>query len=73
MQVHEGLLASSSLGPSVPVTVEQGLGLEVGSSWIFMGWSRGFLVRMGEFLKPLVPHCDMELSVKGMLCGCSWH
>ena len=26
MQVHEGLLASSSLGPSVPDTAEQGLG-----------------------------------------------
>ena len=26
MQAHEGLLASSSFGPSIPVTAEQGLG-----------------------------------------------
>ena len=48
MQVHKGLFASSSLGPSIPDTAEQGLGPrsevtqrsrnldpEVGYSWVF--------------------------------------
>ncbi|CAD7675109.1 unnamed protein product [Nyctereutes procyonoides] len=41
MQVHEGLLTSSSLGPSIPDTAEQGLGPQGGFQLSFMGWSRG--------------------------------
>ena len=41
MQAHEGLLASSSLGPSVPATAEQGLGprsgLQLGFLWAGLG------------------------------------
>ena len=73
MQAHEGLLASWSLGPSVPVTRSRDLDSEVGYSWIFMGWSRGFSVRVGEFLKMLGPHSDMGLSAKGNVCSFSWN
>ena len=48
MQAHEGLLASSSLGPSVPDTEEQGLGPRGGFQLDFMGWSRG---KVGFFSK----------------------
>ena len=37
MQVHEGLLASSSLGPSTPDTAEQGLGPRGGLQLGFYG------------------------------------
>ena len=47
MQTHEGLFTSSSLGPSVSDTTEQGLGPEVGFSLVLRaglgdlpkGWS----------------------------------
>ena len=58
MQAQEGLLANSSLGPSIPLTAEQGLGPQGGLQLGFMGWSRGFPVRVGEFLRLLVPHSD---------------
>ena len=62
MQVHEGLFASSSLGPSIPDRVEQGLGpqsaLQLG---FFIGWSRGFSEGVEEFLKFCL-HFDMGLS-----------
>ena len=61
MQTHEVLLASSSLGPSIPDRAEQGLGPEVGYSWVFMGWSRRFSEGMEEFLKFCL-HSDMGLS-----------
>ena len=41
MQVQEGLLTSSSLGPSIPDTEEQGLGPRGGFQLSFMGCSRG--------------------------------
>ena len=41
MQVHKGLLASSSLGPSAPVTAEQGLGPRGEFQLSFMGLSKG--------------------------------
>ena len=65
MQVHEGLLTSSSLGPSIPDTAEQGLGPQVGFSWVFMGWSRGFPEGVEEFLK-LCSHSDMGLPAVGI-------
>ena len=36
MQAHEGLLASSSLGPSIPNTAEQGLGPRSGLQLVFL-------------------------------------
>ena len=35
MQVHEGLLASSSLGPTIPDTAEQGFGPRSGLQLFF--------------------------------------
>ena len=61
MQVHEGLLTSSSLGPSVPDTTEQGLGPRGGFQLSFMGWSRGAPEGVEEFLKFCL-HSDMGLS-----------
>ena len=61
MQAHEGLLASSSLGPSIPITVEQGLGPRGGFQLSFMGWSKGPPKRVEEFLKFCL-HFDMEPS-----------
>ena len=78
MQVQEGLLASSSLAQVSPTEWSRGLDPKGGSSWVFMGWSRGFSEgikeiffpfhsdmreRVGEFLK-LCFHSDMGLSVK---------
>ena len=49
MQTHEGLFTSSSLGPSIPDTAEQGL---EPPKWVtagfFIGWSRGFPEGMEE-------------------------
>ena len=59
MQAHEGLFASSSLVQVHPTQRSRDLDPEVGYSWIFMGWSRGFPVRVEEFLKLLVPHSNM--------------
>ena len=62
MQAHEGLLASSSLGPSIPHTVEQGLGPQSGLQLgFFIGWSRGFSEGVEEFLKFCL-HSDRGLS-----------
>ena len=62
MQAHEGLLASSSLGPSIPDTAEQGLGPQSGfTAGFFIGWSRGFSEGVEEFLKFRL-HSDMGLS-----------
>ena len=61
MQVHEGLLTSSSLGPSISETVEQGLGPRGRFQLSFMGWSREFPERVEEFLK-LCLHSNMGLS-----------
>ena len=62
MQAHEGLLASSSLGPSIPDTAEQGLGPRGGFQLSFiMGWSRGPPEGGEEFLKFCL-HFDMGLS-----------
>ena len=61
MQAHEGLLASSSLGPSIPDTAEQGLGPRSGLQLgFFIGWSRGFSEGVEEFLKFCL-HSDMGL------------
>ena len=48
MQTHEGLLASSSLGPSIPNTAEQGLGPQDVLQLGFYGLSRG---KVGFFSK----------------------
>ena len=61
MQAHEGLLASSSLGPSIPDTAEQGLGPPGGFQLSFKGWSRGPPEGVEEFLKFCL-HSDMGLS-----------
>ena len=59
MQAHEGLLASSSLGPSIPDTAEQGLG--PGS-----GLQLGFLkAGVGDFQKGW-NNSKMGLSTTGM-------
>ena len=62
MQTHERLFTSSSLGPSIPNTAEQGLGPP---KWVtagfFIGWSRGFSEGVGEFLKFCL-HFHMGLS-----------
>ena len=73
---HEGLLASSSLGPSILHTAEQGLGPQ--SGLYFIGWSRGFSEGVEEFLKfclhsdmglmgiELCSHSNMGLSTMGL-------
>ena len=61
MQAHEGLLANSSLGPSVPDTAEQGLGPQGGFQLSFKGWSRGPPGGREEFLKFCL-YSDMGLS-----------
>ena len=61
MQVHEGLLTSSSMDPSIPDTTEQGFGPRDGFQLSFMGWSRGPPEGMEEFLKFCL-HSDMGLS-----------
>ena len=61
MQTHEGLFTSSSLGPSIPDTAEQGLGPRGGFQLSFMGWSRGPPEGVEEFLKFCL-HSDMGLS-----------
>ena len=61
MQVQEGLLASLSLGPSIPDTTEQGLSPRGGFQLSFMAWSRGFPEGVEEFLK-LCSHSNMGLS-----------
>ena len=61
MPAHEGLLASSSLGPSIPDTAEQGLGPRGGFQLSFKGWSRGPPEGVEEFLKFCL-HSDMGLS-----------
>ena len=58
---REGLFASSSLGPSIPDTAEQGLGPPGGFQLSFMGWSRGPPERVEGFLKFCL-HSDMGLS-----------
>ena len=62
MQAHEGFLASSSLGPSIPDTAEQGLGprsgLQLGFLWACLG---DFSEGVEEFLKFCL-HSDMGLS-----------
>ena len=46
MQAQEGLLASLSLGPSIPITAEQGLGpqsgLQLGFLWAGLGNFKGW-------------------------------
>ena len=49
MQTHVGLFTSSSLGPSIPDTAEQGLGPRGGFQLSFKGWSRGPPEGMGNF------------------------
>ena len=77
MQTHEGLLTSSSLGPSIPDTAEQGLGPRGGFQLSFMGWSRGPPEGVEEFLKFCL-HSDMgvlsTLSFVLILIGasCPW-
>ena len=61
MQVREGLLTSSSLAPSIPHTVEQGLGPRGGFQLSSMGCSRGPPEGVKEFLKFCL-HSDMVLS-----------
>ena len=61
MQTHEGLFISSSLGPSVPDTAEQGLGPQGGFQLSFKGWSRGPPEGVEEFFKFCL-HSDMGLS-----------
>ena len=69
MQTQEGLFTSSSLGPSIPDTAEQGLGPRGGFQLSFMGWSRGPPEGVAEFLK-LCSHSDMELSATDIeLCS----
>ena len=68
MQVQEGLLTSSSLRPSRPDTVEQGLGPHGGFQLNFMGWFRGPPEGVEKFLKFCL-HSDME-AFKGIkLCS----
>ena len=77
MQVHEGLLTSSSLGPSVPDTTEQGLGPRGGFQLSFKGWSRGPPEGLEQFLKFCL-HFDLgpsrALSSVLILIGasCPW-
>ena len=61
MQTHKGLFTSSSLGPSVPDTAEQGLGPRGGFQLSFKGWSRGTSEGVEEFLKFCL-HSDMGTS-----------
>ena len=61
MQTHQGLFTSSSLGPSIPDTAEQGLGPRGGFQLSFMGWSRGPPEGGEEFLKFCL-HSDMGRS-----------
>ena len=61
MQTHQGLFTSSSLGPSVPDTAEQGLGPRGGCQLSFKGWSRGPPEEGEEFLKFCL-HSDVGLS-----------
>ena len=61
MQAHEGLLTSSSLGPSAPDTAEQGLGPPGGLQLSFKGWSRGPPEGGEEFLK-FCSHSNMGLN-----------
>ena len=50
MQEYEGLFTSSSLGPSILHTAEQGLGPRSGLQLgFFMVWSRGFSEGVEEF------------------------
>ena len=60
MQTHEGLFTSSSLGPSIPNTVEQGLGPRGGFHLSLKGSSRGPAEVGEEFLKFCL-HSDMGL------------
>ena len=77
MQTHEGLFTSSSLGPSVRDTAEQGLGPRGGFQLSFKGWSRGPPEGVEEFLKFCL-HFDMgpsrALSSVLILIGasCPW-
>ena len=61
MQVHEGLLTRSSLGPSIPHTAEQGLGPRGGFQLSFKDWSRGPPEGVEHFLKFCL-HFDMGPS-----------
>ena len=61
MQTHEGLFTSSSLGPSIPDTAEQGLGPRGGFQLSFKGWSRGPPEGVEQFLKFCL-HFDMGPS-----------
>ena len=61
MQTHEGLFTSSSLGPSVPDTAEQGLGPGGGFQLSFKDWSRGPPEGLEQFLKSCL-HFDMGTS-----------
>ena len=77
MQIHEGLLTSLSLGPSIPDTAEQGLGPRGGFLLSFKGWSREPPERLEQFLKFSL-HFDMgpsrALSSVLILIGasCPW-
>ena len=62
MQTHECLFTSSSLGPSVPNTAEQGLGPRGGFQLSFKGWSRGPLEGVEQFLKFCLHFDIMGLS-----------
>ena len=77
MEAHEGLLASSSLGPSIPDTAEQGFGPRGEFLCRFKGLSRGPPEGLEQFLKFCV-HFDMghsrALSSVLILIGasCPW-
>ena len=64
MQVHEGLFTSSSLGPSIPDTAEQGLGPRGGFQLSFKGWSRAPPGRGGR---------DLSSSVYILMWGFQGH
>ena len=64
MQRHEGLFTSSSLGPSIPDTLDPRGGLQL----TFKGWSRRPPEGVEEFLKFCL-HSDMGLSRARILCS----
>ena len=76
MQVHKGLFASSSLGPSIPDTAEQGLGPRGWFQLSFKCWSRGPPEGVEQFLKFCL-HSDVgpsrALSSVLILIGASSH
>ena len=76
MQTHEGVFTSSSLGPCIPDTAEQGLGPRGGFQLSFKGWSRGPPEGVEQFLKFRL-HSDMgpsrALSSVLILLGASCH